>query len=68
MQSFNRKEVEWTSKALIEDAERLERISAMKEVTDAERELYLLRAEQYRSIADRLAKTAASKDRRIEIR
>lgn len=68
MQSFDRKEIEWAAKALAEDADRLERIGAMGAATDAERELCLLRAEQYRSIAERLAAAAANGDRRIAIR
>ena len=67
MQSFTKIELEWTAQELEKAARRLERYGAMS-ATDVERGLSSLRAEQLRSIAEKLAKAAADGDKRISIR
>ena len=67
MQSFARKEIEWASDAISDVAGQLEHVAGTAE-TQAERGLSALRSEQFRSIAERLAKAAADGDKRIAIR
>ena len=68
MQSFTAAEITLLSKEMKELAELRECQSKLVAATNAERELYHLRAEQFASIADRLAKAIENGDRRIEIR
>lgn len=68
VQSFTIAELGWLSKEMKKLAEQREYMSQMAAATNAERELYRLRAEQFSSIADRLAKAIENGDRRIEIR
>ena len=68
MQTFTRKEIEWTAQALAGEAGRLKHASGMAAASDAERELFRLKAEQLQDIADRLSAAAESKDKRIAIR
>ena len=68
VQSFTTVELAWLSKEMKELAGQRERMSQMTAATNVERELYHLRAEQFSSIADRLAKAVENGDRRIEIR
>ena len=68
MQFFTTVELAWLFKEMKELAEQREHMSQMTMATAAERELYRLRAEQFSSIADRLAKAIENGDRRIEIR
>ncbi len=68
MQSFSRSEILWIAKELSETSSRMEALSAMEAATAAERELYRLRAEQFKSIAEKLRTAAGNGDRRIEIR
>lgn len=66
MQSFSTKEIEWAAQAVDEEANRLRR--ATETAPAAERVPYLLRAEQLRTIAKKLATAAANGNRRIAIR
>lgn len=68
MQSFFRREIEWTAQELAKEADQLKRIGEMTAATEMERELCALRAEQFQSISDRLAAAVANGDRRIAIR
>lgn len=68
MQSFSRAEIMWMSEEMKSLSEQREYMSQMVAATKVERELYHLRAEQFASIADRLAKAVENGDRRIEIR
>ena len=68
MQSFSRAEIMWMSEEMKILSEQREYMSQMVAATKVERELYHLRAEQFASIADRLAKAVENGDRRIEIR
>lgn len=68
MQSFSRAEIMWMSEEMKSLSEQREYMSQMVAATKVERELYHLRAEQFSSIADRLAKAVENGDRRIEIR
>ena len=68
MQSFSRAEIMWMSEEMKILSEQREYMSQMVAATKVERELYHLRAEQFSSIADRLAKAVENGDRRIEIR
>ena len=68
MQSFSRQEIAWTAQEMANKAELLECTGETADATDIERGLYQLRAEQFRSIAERLAKAAADGDKRIAIR
>ena len=68
MQSFTRKEIEWTAQEIARTAGQLQHTGEKPAVTEIERGLCRLRSEQFRSIAERLAAAAAGGDRRIAIR
>ena len=68
MQILYRTELAWTAKALIEKADRLERLGEADTATTIERGASRLRAEQLRGIAERLAAAVEDGDRRIAIR
>ena len=68
MQSFSRQEIAWAAREMANKAKLLERTGGTADATDIERGLYQLRAEQFRSIAERLAKAAADGDKRIAVR
>ena len=68
MQSFTRKEIEWTAREMADKAGEMERIGEAGGATEIERGLARLRAEQYAAIADKLARAAADGDKRIAIR
>ena len=68
MQSFSRQEIAWAAREMFDKAGLLERTGETADATDIERGLSMLRAEQFRSIAERLAKAAAGGDKRIAVR
>ena len=68
MQSFSRAEIMWMSEEMKSLSEQREYMSQMAAATNVERAFFCLRAEQFASIADRLAKAVENDDRRIEIR
>ena len=68
MQSFSRQEIAWADREMSDKAGLLERTGGKADATDIERGLHRLRAEQFRSIAERLAKAAADGDKRIAVR
>ena len=68
MQSFSRAEIMWMSEEMKSLSEQREYMSQMVAATKVERAFFRLRAEQFASIADRLAKAVENSDRRIEIR
>ena len=68
MQSFTKQEIAWTAQEMDNKAGILEHIGETADTTDIERGLYRLRAEQFRSIAGKLAKAAADGDKRIAVR
>jgi len=68
MQSFTKQEIAWTAQEMDRRAGLLEHIGETVDATDIERGLYRLRAEQFRSIAGKLAAVAANGDKQIAIR
>ena len=68
MQTFTKIEIGWIAQEMSSKAGILNHIGEASDATDAERAWYRLRSEQFRSIAGRLAKTAADGDKRIAIR
>lgn len=68
MQSFTKQEIAWAAQEMDDKAGILEHICETADATDMERAWFRLRSEQFRSIAERLAKAAASGDKRIAIR
>ena len=68
MQSFAKREIEWAAEAVAGIAGQMERYAGLETTADINRGLSMLRAEQLRSIAGRLAKAAAAGDKRIAIR
>ena len=68
MQVLYKAELAWTAKALTDTAERLERTGDTDGTPDIGRAACLLRAEQLRSIAKRLASAVENGDKRIAIR
>ena len=68
MQSFTKIEIRWIAQEMSDKAGILDHIGEASDATDAERAWYRLRSEQFRSIAERLAKSAADGDKRIAIR
>ena len=68
MQSFTKREIEWTAEAAAGIAGQMERYAGLETTADINRCLSMLRAEQLRNIAERLAKAAADGDKRIAIR
>ena len=68
MQSFSRAEIMWMSEEMKSLSEQREYMSQMAAATNMERAFFFLRAEQFASIADRLAKAIENDDHRIEIR
>lgn len=68
MQSFKKREIEWAADAIAGVAGQMENYAGLETTADINRGLSILRAEQLRSIAGRLAKAAADGDKRIAIR
>lgn len=68
VQSFSRQEIAWAAREMSDKAGLLERTDGTADATDIERGLSRLRAEQFRSIAERFAKAAADGDKRIAVR
>ena len=68
MQTFTKIEIGWIAQEMSSKAGILNHIGEASDATDAERAWYRLRSEQFRSIAGRLAKTAADGDKLIAIR
>ena len=68
MQSFTKIEIRWIAQEMSDKAGILDHIGEESDATDAERAWYRLRSEQFRGIAERLAKSAADGDKRIAIR
>ena len=68
MQSFKKREIEWAAEAVAGIAGQMERYAGLDTTAGINRGLSILRAEQLRSIAGKLAKAAANGDKRIAIR
>lgn len=68
MQSFTKRELEWTAEAVAGIAGQMEHYAGLETTAGINRGLSILRSEQFRSIAERLAKAAADGDKRIAIR
>ena len=68
MQSFTKIEIGWIAEEMSDKAVLLENFGEASDTPDIERGLYRLRAEQFRSIAGKLAAAAADGDKRIAIR
>ena len=68
MQSFTKIEIRWIAQEMSDKAGILDHIGEASDAPDAERAWYRLRSEQFRSIANRLAKAATNGDKRIAIR
>ena len=67
MQSFTRQEIAWTAKEMSEASDRLKQAAEVA-AAEIERGLCLLRAEQFRSIAEKLTAAVENGDRRIAVR
>ena len=68
MQSFTKEEIAWIAKEMADLSGKLETAGAVTDTSQIVRGLYQLRAEQYKSIAERLTKAIEEGNRRIKIR
>ena len=68
MQSISRNEISWIAKEMADLAGRMEAAGAEADTARIERGLCQLRAEQYKSIAERLTEAIRKGDRRLKIR
>lgn len=67
MQKLTKTEIQWIIQELEQNAAHYLKLCELSQCTALETELFTLKAEQLRSISQRLTKTAEKNERRIEV-